>query len=308
MIKKIGCGILWLALLCPGVAWSAPEAAQSPAAPVSTAERSEKMTSEGEMLQADSGLRSEEYAVREQLPMGEVQSDKEQVLALWDEANTAYLNGDYRGAVEVYEQILDRGLFSAKLYYNLANAHFKAGDIGPSILYYNRALRLQPGDEDVRYNLAVAELQTRDRIDVIPEFFVVTWLRTLRHTMGCTAWSVLSLGLLGVMLGLLLLYLLASRIGVRKIGFYGTLTAFVLMVCAAWFAALERREILRNDEAIVMVSASAVKSSPDHAATDLFVLHEGTKVTVSAEVDDWREITLSDGKKGWIENRKIETI
>lgn len=307
MSKKIGCGLLWLALACPGVAWSAVPEAAAATHPGLAAEPAEASAVSAEP-QADSSLRAKESAGREVEPAAESQSAGEEAQVLWDEANTAYLNGEYRRAVEVYGALLDQGFFSAKLYYNLANAHFKAGEIGPSILYYNRALRLQPGDEDVRYNLAVAEAQTRDRIEEIPEFFAVTWLRALRHMMGCTAWSVLSLVLLAVLLGLLLLYMLAPRIGLRKAGFYGTLVAFVLMVCTVWFAALERREILRNDEAIVMVSASAVKSSPDHAATDLFVLHEGTKVTVTAELDDWREITLSDGKKGWIEDRKIETI
>ena len=298
MIRKIGVGLLWLALLSPGVAWSAPQAAAGTAVPA-------PQTTEAP--QADSSLH--EPAVAGPVSDEAVEPvDASSLQALWDEANTAYLNGDYRAAIEVYEQIVDRGYSSAKLCYNLANAYFKEGSIGPSILYYNRALRLQPGDEDVRYNLAVAEAQTRDRIEEIPEFFVATWLRALRHTMGCTAWSVVSLVLLVVLLGLLLLYLLAQRIGLRKVGFYGTLAAFVLLVCTMWFAALERREILRSDEAIVMVTASAVKSSPDHAATDLFVLHEGTKVTVTAELDEWRERTVADGKNARIESRKIEAI
>lgn len=228
--------------------------------------------------------------------------------ALWDRANTAYLNADYHTAVDVYERILAQGLVSAKLYYNIANAYFKEGNIGKSILFYNRALRLAPGSEDTRYNLGVAEAMTKDRIEEIPEFFAATWVRNLRHTMGCTSWSILSLVLLAAMLGLLLLFLLAKRIGLRKAGFYGTLAAFVLFVLATWFAVLDRREILRSDEAIMMVASSAVKSSPDSAATDLFVLHEGTKATVTAAVDDWCEITLADGKKGWIERRKIEII
>lgn len=227
---------------------------------------------------------------------------------LWDKANTAYLNADYHTAIEVYERILTQGLVSAKLYYNLANAYFKEGNIGKSILFYNRALRLVPGNEDVRYNLAVAEAMTKDKIEEIPEFFLTTWMRGLRHTMGCTSWSILSLILLAAMLALLMIYLLAQRIGLRKAGFYGTLAAFVLFVLTTWFALLERREILSRNEAVVMVASSAVKSSPDNAATDLFMLHEGTTATVTATLDNWCEITLADGKKGWIECRKIEII
>ena len=252
---------------------------------------------------AESAVRAETDDAAAEAPAAAATPD-----AFWDEANTAYLNADYHTAIGVYERILAQGLVSAKLYYNLANAYFKEGEVGKSVLFYNRALRLAPGNEDVRYNLAVAETMTKDKIERIPEFFAVAWMRTLRHTMGCTAWSLLSLVLLAGMLGLLLLYLLSQRIGLRKAGFYGTLAAFVLFVLTTWFAVLERREILRSDEAVVMVASSAVKSSPDRAATDLFMLHEGTKATVTASLDDWCEITLADGKKGWIESRKIEII
>ncbi|MEG0498478.1 MAG: tetratricopeptide repeat protein [Alistipes sp.] len=228
--------------------------------------------------------------------------------AMWDAANTAYINADYHTAIEVYERILAQGLASSKLYYNIGNAYFKEGNLSKAILFYNRAQRLTPGNEDVNYNLEVAKSRTKDNIEQIPEFFATTWLRTLRHTMGCTSWSILSLALLVLLLGLLLLYLLAQRMALRKVGFYGTALTLALCIVATWFAVLERQEVLRDDEAIVMVDSSAVKSSPDNAATDLFLLHEGTKVEVSDRLDAWCEVTLADGKKGWIESRKIEII
>lgn len=227
---------------------------------------------------------------------------------LWDLANTAYVNGDYAGAIAIYESILDRGLASARLYYNLGNAYFKEDRTGKAILFYRRALRLRPGNEDVRHNLEVAEARTKDDIESIPEFFLTSRLREVRRTMGCTAWSVFSLGFLAAAAACLLLFLLARPLALRKAGFYGTLAAAVLCAAATWFAVLERRGMLRRDEAVVMVASSAVKSSPDRAATDLFVLHEGTVVRVTAELGDWAEIVIADGKKGWIETRKVEVI
>ena len=227
---------------------------------------------------------------------------------LWDRANTAYVNGDYAGAIAIYESILDRGLSSARLYYNLGNAYFKEDRTGKAILFYRRALRLRPGNEDVRHNLEVAEARTKDDIESIPEFFLTSRLREVRRTMGCTAWSVLSLGFLAAAAACLLLFLLARPLALRKAGFYGTLAAAGLCAAATWFAVLERRGMLRRDEAVVMVASSAVKSSPDRAATDLFVLHEGTVVRVTAELGDWAEIVIADGKKGWIETRKVEVI
>ena len=227
---------------------------------------------------------------------------------LWDKANTAYINSDFHTAIDVYNQILARGLGSAKLYYNLGNACFKDERLGEAILNYNRALRLAPGNDDIRYNLGVAEAMTKDNIEAIPEFFLASWLRAVRHVMGCTSWSILSLVALLAALGLFLLSLLAQRLPLRKAGFYGTLVAFLLFVVTTWFAAGERHEILDDTQAVVMTASTAVKSSPDKSSTDLFVLHEGTKVTVTDRLDDWCEVVIADGKKGWLERSKIEVI
>lgn len=227
---------------------------------------------------------------------------------MWDAANTAYINGDFHEAAAAYELILDMGLSSVKLYYNLANACFKEEQLGKAILYYHRALRLAPGNDDIRHNLSVAEARAKDNIEAIPEFFLTTWMRDLRHTMSCTVWGVISLAALAGMLTLFLVYLLSQRMRWRKTGFYGTLAAGVIFVITAWCAAGERREMLDQSQAVVMHASIPVKSSPDKSSTDIFLLHEGTVVTITGELDSWVEITIADGKKGWVENRVIEVI
>lgn len=228
--------------------------------------------------------------------------------AHWEAGNRAYIDGDYNKAIEEYTAILDGGEYSMKLYYNLANAYFKTGANGKAILYYNKALRIAPSQEDIRHNLALAEAQTKDRIVAIPEFFVNRWGRTVRNSMSCMAWSVLSLSTLGLALIFGLFFLLASRLGARKTGFYGALCSLVLFIATTSFAISSRNDMLSHDEAIVMGTAVSVKSSPDRSATDLFVLHEGTKVKVATEVDEWCEIVIADGKKGWTERKNIEEI
>ncbi len=227
---------------------------------------------------------------------------------LWDQANTAYINGDFHTAADTYERLLAQGAVSGKLYYNLANACFKEDRLGKAILYYRRALRLTPGNGDIRYNLSVAEARTKDHIEKIPEFFFVVWMRGVRQIMSGSAWTGLSLAALVCALALFLLYLLAQRLPLRKAGFYGTLAAAVIFVCATCFAAAERRAALDRTQAVVMATAAAVKSSPDKSATDLFVLHEGTVVRIADRLDEWCEIVIDDGKKGWLECRKIEVI
>lgn len=184
-----------------------------------------------------------------------------------------------------------------KLYYNLANAYFKEGQLGRSILFYHRALRLAPGNDDIRYNLSVAEARTKDNIEQIPEFFFTEWMRGVRRLMSCTAWSVFSLAALVCCRAVPRLPV-GTAFAVAQAGFYGTLVAAAVFMLTSWFAMGERREMLDDTQAVVMSLSTAVKSSPDKSATDLFVLHEGTLVEITDRLDNWCEITIADGKEG----------
>ena len=130
----------------------------------------------------------------------------------------------------------------------------------------------------------------------------------VQNLFDCTTWSVLSLIALAFAMLCALMFLLARRIAIRKAGFYGALAAIVLLVVTTAFAVAERNDILSREGAVVMMSAISVKSSPDRNATDLFVLHEGTKVRVTAQVGDWSEVVIADGNKGWTESKNIEKI
>lgn len=226
----------------------------------------------------------------------------------WEMGNKAYMDGAYDKAVEEYSAILEGGEYSMELYYNLANAYFKMENIGKAILYYNKALRIAPSQEDVLHNLAIAETRTKDKITAVPEFFLHRWMRVVRNSVSCNAWGALSLLFFALILTFALLFLLASRLGVRKAGFYGALCSLLLFAATTAFAISSRNDILTEDEAVVMSSAISVKSSPDRSATDLFVLHEGTKLRIVAEFDEWVEVVIADGKKGWTERKNIETI
>ncbi len=237
-----------------------------------------------------------------------VSATEQNSLVRWEAGNKAYIEGDYEKAIEEYRAIVEGGEYSGDLYYNMANAYFKSAKYGKAILYYNKALRLDPSSDDIRHNLALAEAQTKDKITAVPEFFLNGWLRTVRSLMSCTAWTVTSFVMLALAVMFALLFLLASGIKVRKSGFFGALCAILLYVITTTFAVSSRNEMLRHDEAIVMGSAIAVKSSPDSSATDLFVLHEGTKVHIVSEMDEWCEIVIADGKKGWTLKKSVENI
>lgn len=228
--------------------------------------------------------------------------------AMWDRANTLYINGDYNGAVEVYDSIAACGVVSSRLYYNLANAYFKNSKIAPAILNYNLALRLDPSDQDIVYNLAVANSYTKDSIEQVPDFFLNRWFGAAAQLAGCNGWAIVSLVLLALTFGFILVYLLCQKLAYRKTGFSLAIVAAMLFLLTMSFALFQRHTLLHGNEAIVFVSSLPVKSSPENGSKDLFILHEGTKVKVIRKMDSWSEIVIADGNKGWVRDKSIRRI
>ncbi len=228
--------------------------------------------------------------------------------SLWDSANTAYINEDFDGAMDIYNTIIERGMLSDRLYFNMGNTYYKQGNISKAILYYQKAKKLSPADDDILYNLKVAQAQTKDRIEQVPEFFLKSWNRSIESLFGCTGWTILSLVGLVALFGSVLLFLLSSNIRVRKSGFGVGILALILTITSTIYASSQRQYMLEHNSAVVMSRTLSVKSSPDRAATDLFVLHEGTTVDIVQRLGDWCNITIADGKKGWVEAKRIEII
>ena len=224
------------------------------------------------------------------------------------QADSAYQQEQYQQAAHIYEQLLKRGE-SADLYFNLGNAYYRMEDITHAVLAYERALLLSPGDADVRFNLQMARSKTIDKIVPESEMFFVTWYRSLVHLMSVDAWARTAIVALLCAMLLVLVYLFAQRIWLRKVGFFGGVLFFVVFLAANIFGFQLQQSLLHRTGAIIIRSAVPVKSTPSQNGTDLFILHEGTRVNI---VDDtmkgWREIRVADGKSGWLEVKDIEVI
>ncbi|MBQ9193432.1 MAG: BatD family protein [Bacteroidales bacterium] len=242
------------------------------------------------------------------LPLG-AQAAESYPDSLWKAGVEAYSAGQWAEALGDWSDVAATGLRSKELYYNLGNAYFKTGETAQAILQYERALRQDPSDADVRYNLEFARSLTQDRIDEVPEFILRTWVRKVGYWMSSDGWAILSLVLLALGLGMLLLFLLGPTAGARRTGFFTGLAALLLALAAWGFARSQKADAERHDEAIVMRPVSSVTSSPSSdAAKSLFILHEGTKVKVLDEVSGYRDIELADGRRGWISSSDIEII
>lgn len=223
-------------------------------------------------------------------------------------ADSAYVRQQYQQAIADYEAILKQGV-SADIYYNLGNAYYRTDNITRAVLNYERALLLSPGDRDIRFNLQLARSKTIDKITPESEMFFVTWYRTLVNVMSVDGWARMSLVSLAVAIILALCYLFTSSVWMQKLGFFGALLMLVIFAVSNIFAWQQKDQLVNRTGAIVMSPAVQVKSTPSKNGTDLFILHEGTKVEITdSSMKDWKEIRIADGKEGWIEASKIELI
>ena len=224
------------------------------------------------------------------------------------EADSAYIRGQYQQAIKDYEMLLKQGA-SADLYYNLGNAYYRSENITRAVLNYERALLLSPGDRDVRFNLQIARAKTIDKIVPESEMFFFTWYRSLVSLMSVDAWAWTALIALALLIVLLLVYLFSDRIWLRKVGFFGGFVLLILFALSNLFAWQQKQDLLFRKGAIVISPSVTVKSTPAKNGTDLFILHEGTKVSITdGTMKGWMGIRIADGKEGWIESNMIEEI
>ena len=229
--------------------------------------------------------------------------------SLWNAATAAYGDGRWADAAKGYNSIASLGLESADLYCNIGDCYFKGDDVPHAILFYERALKLDPSCSDAWYNLGIASSRIQDRIDAVPEFILVQWWRKLCYVIDSDNWAIVALVFFALALAMLLLFLLGRTAAERKGGFFTSIACVLLMAIALWFSLWQRSDYLKADTAIVMRPVSSVKSAPSaESSTDLFVLHEGTKITILDEVGQWWNVSLADGRQGWMLSSDMEVI
>lgn len=220
-----------------------------------------------------------------------------------------YAAQSYEEAAQAYAALIETGSVSPELYYNYANACYKSNRIGLAILNYERALALRPDYEDAKFNLEFVNQQKVDKIEPIEPFFITAWVDALGHALSSNAWAAVSIALFVVCLSAVLVYVFGKRRWIRKTGFFVALFALAFSLCAMLYGFSSKNRLEQRADAIVMVGAVTVKSAPDDSGTELFVLHEGTKVTIkSLFSDSWVEIRIADGNVGWIKASAIERI
>lgn len=224
-------------------------------------------------------------------------------------ADSAYASGDYTRAIAVYEDLLATRGEAFEVYYNLGNSYYKDGQLARAILNYERALLLEPGDDDTRFNLELVRSQTVDKIIPLSELFFVTWARDFASLQSVDGWMVWGIVSFVLMLCSLAVYLFVSRMGLRKAGFFVALASLLFCVIANFSASYRKSLLTEGQAAIVLAPSVTVKSTPSESGTELFVVHEGLKVEIKDDtMSQWKEIRLADGNVGWVPAETVERI
>jgi tetratricopeptide (TPR) repeat protein len=213
-------------------------------------------------------------------------------------AQEAYSKGEYAQALALYDS-LDKTMGSAALSFNIGNCHMKLGDIPNAILHYERAIRSQPGADDIQSNLDYARSKVVDRVNELPALTLGSLWERLRGGKDVDQWARRSLW------ACLLTFAFAAgfvfvqhRLGRRIL--LGSAVLGVLFTClSAGLAAYRAAEITDRSQAIIMEAKVDVHGEPREGSTTVFVLHEGTKVSVLQEQNGWFEVKLSSGSVGW---------
>jgi hypothetical protein len=223
-------------------------------------------------------------------------------------ASELYSAGDFKGAYDIWMSLYDSGLHSASLNYNIGNACFKLNDVPGAILFYERALLLKPGDEDINYNLGIARTLVVDKFAEIPEVFFVTWFNFISLSLSTNSWALISIVTFILTLIFISVYFYTSRYMLKITGFWLAVFLLLVSIMSLTFSVRNKNLVYHNTHAIIFSPAVNGKSSPDQSGKDLFVLHEGTKVSVEDELGEWYEIRLSDGNKGWVPSNSLTRL
>ena len=219
-----------------------------------------------------------------------------------------YTSANYKDALKEWTDIYNTGHRSAALDYNIANAYFKLGNVPGAILFYERALLLKPADDDINYNLQIARTMVVDKFEEIPELFFVRWFDFLSLLLPSNVWALLSILTFILFLICLSVYIYSSKYRLKVIGFWMAMFLLIVSVSSLAFTIRNKSLVFDSHKAVIFAPIVNGKSSPDSSGTDLFVLHEGSKVTVEDTVGGWYEIKLSDGNKGWVPSNTLTII
>lgn len=243
----------------------------------------------------------------------------------YSKAEQAYNSKNYEEAVKLYSEAIDKEGVSAGLLYNLGNSYYRLGKNGDAILCYERAKKLDPGNNTINQNLRFLSTKIVDankgelkgkngNVEADPESFIAGIYRIIAVDTQSNYWAVFSVMAFILFLGGLALYTFTPNVLARKTGFFSGLTFLGFTVIFLIFAFLGSHEYNKQDKAILMDYTSTLSDQPmDNANSVTSPLHNGTKVTIletakGQDGNEWLKVKLNNDNIGWIKKDKVEII
>ena len=228
------------------------------------------------------------------------------------QAQKAYEDGDFRAAIDLYNKEIkiqkEKGEVSSQLYYNLGNSYFRVNEVPQAILNFERALLYNSGDRDIQHNIEYAQTKIEDKILEADTFFLSIWFQSVQSLLTSNGWAKFAVALFLTLIAALVLFFFSPKLTVKKIGFYVGIVTFVLLIFSNIFAVGQKSKIDNRNTAVVMAGSATIVSSPSSSSKELFILHAGTKVTISKVDGNWIEIEIANGSIGWVQKNKVEII
>lgn len=227
---------------------------------------------------------------------------------LMQRANQLYQDKLYEDAIENYEQVLEQGYSSTALFYNLGNAYYRSGQLGFSILNYERGLKLDPDNTDLLYNLQIVKARTVDRIKEVPQIFVIEWWVSIITLFSAFTWQIILVMFYLILIVSITIFFITKSGKVQRYSIYSATIGLIGVILFTIILFANIRRETSKDFAIITKNTVAAKQSPNDSSNDLFVIHEGLKVAIINEFNDWVEIELFDGNVGWLPKTTLESI
>lgn len=226
----------------------------------------------------------------------------------WTQAAEAYKNKQYTVAFDLYQELMDTGYVSSALYYNMGNVCYRQHKLGLSILYYEKALKLAPRDQEIKANLELAKSDQLDQIDPLPPFFLDRWRHGLQSLLSSNTWSILGGLMVWIGVGGLILWILGKERKQRKWGFIVGAVLLGLSLLPFYLAS-SRAQFERNSGMAILLEVEyGLRSAPEEGSTVLVPLHEGVKLVIIDQIGDWLKVKLEDGEQGWLPEKSLGMI
>jgi tetratricopeptide (TPR) repeat protein len=227
---------------------------------------------------------------------------------LFEEGNALYNNGNYAAAIEKYLKIVDNGVHSAALYYNLGNAYYKSNQIAPSIYYYEKALQLDPNDADVQNNLLFAQNMTIDAMETLPQTGIAKLFENTINRLSYNHWATLSVIFMMFFATGFLVYYFSVYQNKKRLFFIMSLSFLLITVLSVVFAYHQYNVKKKEHPAIIFAKETSIKGEPNYRGEEVFLLHEGAKVNVEDTLGEWKKIAIPDGKIGWMLSEDLKEV